>query len=219
MPTRLGLRMLCQELDWQLSHLHQILNHFSHFLHRVTNLGINTTEPSSEQDGVGGEQWLGLIHTFGHARDFRVAGEHVTDILCALRPEDEEDPTVLPALRNLRIMRKPLSMPGPSWDAVQSLTASRWLSGRPVQVHVAQYSCNLCYFSSKERRILKFHLKEEHAYRIVCSYCGHFEWSRINSRLFREHLENKHPEVPPIPEHFSLSHFCESLTTVKAPDV
>jgi hypothetical protein len=212
-PKRLVLRISGQQLDLQLSSMAQILNHFSHFSHRVKNLGINTTEPSSVQDDVGGEQWLGLIRAFGCAKYFRVTGEHVTDILCALRSEDGEDP--LPALRDLRVVGKPLSMPGPSWDAVQSLHASRCLSGRPVQVHAEQYSCHFCGINSKEWKDLKVHLKRTHAYSIVCSYRCHFEWSWRQNQLFREH---QHPEVPHIPEHYSLPHACESLTTVKAPE-
>ena len=220
-PTRLGLQISCEQLDLQLFLIGQILNHFPHFLHHVKNLCINTTEPSSEDDVTGGERWLGLIRVFGCAKDFRVAGEHVTEILCALRPEDQEPEnpaaSVLPALRDLRVLREPLWIPGLSWDAVQSLYASRWRSGRPIRIHAAQYSCDICDDSFIDQRSLKFHLMYMSAYRFVCPYCEDFEWSPPKSRLFREHLESKHPEVPHIPEHFSLSHSCESLTAVKPP--
>jgi len=75
----------------------QVCDQFSPFLFRVKNLGINTTRSSSEQDDVDGEQWLELVRSFGGARDFRVAGELTTDILCALGPADGGHTTVLPA--------------------------------------------------------------------------------------------------------------------------
>ena len=213
--TRFGLRISCQWLDLQLHFMRQILSHFPHLLDRVQNLGVNTTERSSGEDSVGGEHWLGLIRAFGCAKDFRVAGEHVSDVLCALHPEDgeAENPTVLPALRDLRVLRKPMSMPGPSWDAVQSLYVSRWGSGRPVHVHAAQYSCSICDASFKEQRVLNSHLKAAHACKIVCLYCRDFEWSQLrNDRQFREHVESHHPNFPQIPDHFSPSYACEYLT-------
>ena len=216
-PTRFGLQIVpCRQLSEQLDLMGQILNHFSHFSHHIKTLVINTTKWSRR---LGGEPWLGLIRTFDCAKDFRVAGEQVTDILCALRPEDgePEDPTVLPALCDLRVLREPLWIPGSSWDAVQSLYVSRWRSGRPIRVHAPQYSCSICDDSFTDQRSLKFHLMDTYAYRFVCPYCEDFEWSPPQSRLFRKHLESKHPEVPHIPEQFSLFHSCESLTAVKPP--
>ncbi|KAI9447349.1 hypothetical protein BJY52DRAFT_1311880 [Lactarius psammicola] len=197
--TRLGLRVPCTEFDWQLFSMAQILNQFSHFLFRVENLGINTTEAPSGQVNVGSEEWLDLIHAFGGATEFRVASELATDILRAL-PADGEYPTVLPTLRSLRL-RGPLSMFGPLWDAVHSLTISRWLCGHPVQVYATEYKCHECACSFKEQIGLKIHLKGAHAYRIVCSYCDDFDWSLGRSRRFTEHLEGQHPEIAHIYDH------------------
>ena len=218
-PTGFRLQISCQQLHLQLDFMGQILSHFPHFLHHVKNLGILPTKSSGR---LGGEPWLGLIRPFGCAKDFCVAGEHVSDVLYALHPEDgeAENPTVLPALRDLHVQGKPMSIPGVTWEAVQSLYASRWRSGRPIRVHATQYSCAICDASFEAQRGIKYHLKETHAYKFVCPYCGDFEWSQHQSRLvFRQHLESNHPEVPhiPGPDHFSLSHACESLTRVKAP--
>ena len=213
-PTRLGLRIPGEQIDWQLSSMAQILYQFSNFLSRVENLGINMTEPPSGQVDVGGEPWLNLIRAFDGAKHFRVAGELATDILCAMRPADGEHPTVLPALRDIRV-RRPLSMHGPLWDAIQSLNTSRWRSGTPVQVYTAQYSCHLCNTGTKEQKHLRRHLKRRHQYRIVCSFCAEFEWSEYDpGHRFQEHLESKHPEVAPIPERTSSLAY-ESLTTVQ----
>ena len=169
----------------------QILNQFSHFLFRVEDLGINTTEPPSEQDDVGGEQWPELIRAFGGAKDFRVAGVYGTNILCALCPVDGGHPTqttVLPSLRNFRVQE---TMPtvGPLWDAAQSFVTSRRLSGHPVQVQC--HICDTCFTQQEE---FKSHLEDKDAHR-VCSYCSDFGFTSEHSDLFQKHLARKHPEV------------------------
>jgi hypothetical protein len=42
--TQLKLQISCEQLDWQLSSLTQICDHFSPFLHRVQDLGISSTQ-------------------------------------------------------------------------------------------------------------------------------------------------------------------------------
>jgi hypothetical protein len=197
--TPLRLQISCKQSDWQLSCMAQVCDQLSPFLFSVKKLGINVTESSSGQDSVGGEQWPELIRAFGDTRDLHVAGVHVSDVLCALRPADglhTTDITVLSALRILRV-EESMKLDGPSWDAVQSFVTSRWLSGPPVQMYARECSCHICgYTSFRGQQLLKTHLVTEHAYRIVCSYCGGFEWSLGYDRLsFREHLKNKHPEV------------------------
>ncbi|KAH9041408.1 hypothetical protein EDB84DRAFT_1474233 [Lactarius hengduanensis] len=173
----------------------QVCDQFSPFIFRVDNLHVNTTQSPSGQDGVDGEQWLGLVRAFGGAKDLRVAGVHVEDILCALRPADGEhttDTAVLPALCNLHVQKLNL----PLWDIVRSFTTSRRLSGRPVQAFTkGYYSCHICYSDFTKRRELKIHLIGRHAYRRMCSHCSDFERTPGHSHLFREHLENKHPGV------------------------
>ncbi|KAI9440229.1 hypothetical protein BJY52DRAFT_1229555 [Lactarius psammicola] len=75
-PTRLGLKILCKQFDWQLFSISQICNHFSCFLFNVEDLGIKTIEPSIVPDDMDDEQWLGLIRAFDGAKDLRVAGQH-----------------------------------------------------------------------------------------------------------------------------------------------
>ncbi len=146
--TRLGLQILCEQLDWQLSSISQICLHFSSFLSSVEDLGIDTIGPSCVPDDMDGEQWLRLIRTFDGAKDFRVAGERATDIVCALCPADEEEhKTVLPVLRNLHV-EEPMSMHGPLRDSVESFVnpASTLQSSRTgilfrVAIHVPKLLC------------------------------------------------------------------------------
>ncbi|KAH9047231.1 hypothetical protein EDB84DRAFT_525790 [Lactarius hengduanensis] len=193
--TTLRLQISCEQSDWQLSSMAQVCDQFSPFAFRVEDLGISTTQSSSSmKDDLDGEQWLGLVRPFGGARDFRVAGELATDILCALGLADGGHTTVLPALRHIRV-EEPMAMNERSWDALQTFITSRSLSGRPVQVDAPSYQCHICHSSFKQQEALKNHLGVKHAYRIVCSYCGNFKWLPGYNNRFREHLERKHPEV------------------------
>ncbi|KAH9057837.1 hypothetical protein EDB87DRAFT_1628493 [Lactarius vividus] len=97
-------------------------------------LVIETIEPSSVPDDMDGEQWLRLIRAFDGAKDFRVGGEFATDILRALRPEDEKHTTVLPALQNLHVL-EPTFMYRPLRDSAQSFVTWRPPSSHSVQIH------------------------------------------------------------------------------------
>jgi len=76
---------------------------------------------------MGGQQWLEFIGAFSGAKDFRVAGELATNILCALRLADGEHTTALPSLRNLCVPEL-RSAHGPLWEAAKSFITSRWPS-------------------------------------------------------------------------------------------
>jgi hypothetical protein len=190
----LRLQISCKPLDWQLSCMAQVCDQFSPFLFRVEELRINTTRSSSGQDDEAYEQWLDLVRAFSGARDFWMANELTTDILCALGRTD--DITVLPALRHIRI-EKPTEMNESSWDALMSFSrlfiTSRSLSGSLVQVNVPIFPCHICHAGFMQQKGLDSHNQDEHAYRIRCSYCADFEWT--DNDLFREHLDNDHPEV------------------------
>ncbi|KAH9059951.1 hypothetical protein EDB87DRAFT_1619400 [Lactarius vividus] len=201
--TPLRLQISCKQLDWQLSSMAQICNQFSPFLFRVKTLGINTTEPPSGQDDVGGEQWLGLFRSFGNSKYFRVGGVHVSDILYALHSTDggrtsdghatdgDTPDTIVPVLPALRILRvRPID--GPFWGVAQEFLTSRRFSGRPVAL---QLLCYICDASFTWKKSLKTHLMVMHAYRLMCSFCGDFECTPGHRHLFQEHLKTKHPQA------------------------
>ncbi|KAH9165911.1 hypothetical protein EDB89DRAFT_262506 [Lactarius sanguifluus] len=129
---------------------------------------------------------------------YYVDGRLVTDIFCALGITDGEHPSVFPALRTRRVFDL-----GPMhWslsEAVESFTKTRRHSSDCVQVYARECSCKICgatSFTTQEE--LKKHFVVWHAYRVVCPYCGDFEFTPRYSELFREHryLPSKHPEVP-----------------------
>ncbi|KAI9454567.1 hypothetical protein BJY52DRAFT_720687 [Lactarius psammicola] len=136
--TRFRLRIPCEQLDWQLSSISQICDHFYSFLFSVEDLGIETIGPSSMPDDMDDKHWLRLIHSFDGAKDFRVVGELAADILRALRPANKGHKPVLPTLRNLHV-RGPTSVQVPLRVSVISFVAQRQLSGHPVRVHAGGF--------------------------------------------------------------------------------
>ena len=194
--TPFRLQILCKQLDWQVSCMGQVCDRISPFLSGVIILEINMAQPLGGRDGGNGEQWPDLLCSFkfSGAKSFWVASELTTDILCALHPANEVDPTLLPSLRHLRV-QKPIEMDGPSWDSLQSFITSRWISGRPVEFKAPSYQCHICHGSSEEQHGLKRHLREKYGYQVLCSYCGEFECTPGQSDLFQEHLEDTHPEI------------------------
>ena len=227
-PPRVKLQISCERLDWQLSSMTQICNRFSPFLFRVNEVGISSAQSSSRRGDMDGDSWSELIAALGGANDFRVSGVHVTDILCALHPAHGAQTTntaVLPSLSNLRV-EQPMTTYGSLWDAVQSFITSRWLSARPVVLYAQGYRCHICHKSFTEQQRLKRHLGDRHAYRIVCSHCGDFEWQPDHNTVLREHLEHKHPEIArndPLIRNHHLSFQVDSLVywhcSLRAPDV
>jgi hypothetical protein len=195
--TPLQIEIPCKPLDWQLFSMAQICDQFSPILFSVKKVGLTAAESSSGQADVDGEHWLELLRAFRGARSVWVTGSLTTDILCAFGKADREYATVLPSLRCLRVGR-PLAMYGPSWDAVQSFLALRWISGRPVQVNAPSLLCHICSITFAYKEELRSHLVYGHAFRIVCSNCDDFELMQVPGyevRL-REHLASEHVDVP-----------------------
>ena len=131
--TRLRLQISCEQLDWQLSSISQICDHFSSFLFSVEDLRIKTAGPPSLPDDMDDERWLRLIRAFDGVKDFYVAHEIETDVMRALHLSDEGHKTVLPALRNLCVQL----IPGPLRDLVESFVTQRRRSNQFVKnIHV-----------------------------------------------------------------------------------
>ncbi|KAH8984721.1 hypothetical protein EDB92DRAFT_2116998 [Lactarius akahatsu] len=192
--TPLRLQISCKQLDWQLSSMTQVCDQFSPFLSGVKNLRINSTQLSSGQNDVNGEQWLELIRAFGGATDLRVASELTTAILCALGLVEGGHATVLPSLRHLHI-ENPTAMNEPSCDGLLAFITSRFRSGHPVQVNVPFNQCHICHASFREKKEHNLHLIDQHGDRLLCSYCDNFECALGQSDLFRRHLRSEHFRV------------------------
>ena len=196
---RLALQISCAQVDWQLSSMTQICNHFSHFLSRVTDLGISSTQPPSGTDAVDRERWAEIIRAFNGAVVLRVTGTLAADILRTLSLTVGE-PNVLPALHTLHVTEL-----GPEHAALrkaaESFSTSRRLSGHPVEVHPHTLSsdpdwtpsCEACGERFSRPQDLLRHRKDKHEPPKVCPCCGIFRWKR--PYRFRRHLEEEHPDV------------------------
>jgi hypothetical protein len=191
--TPLQLHISCQELDSQLSCMAQVCNRFSPFLVRVDFLGFKSTQSLSGQGDMARERWLELVRPFTGARDFRVSGKLTNDILRALSPTDGDYTTVLPALRYL-FVENPMTV-NESCGALLLFITSRSRFRRPVQVNVPLSECHICHAMFRQQNVPDRHLKDEHGYRTMCSYCDDFECTPGGHDLFREHLNSKHREV------------------------
>ena len=140
-PSQLNLQISWEQLDWQLSSLTQICDHFSPFLRQVHDLRISSNRSLSEKTDVDMQQWRDLMHAFGGMKDFHV-GAHAKDILWALFSADNAPitgTTILPTLRSLRVDEY-IPILGPLLEAKESFIASRRLSGCPVELYLGMLS-------------------------------------------------------------------------------
>ena len=137
--TRLRLQISCEQLDWQLSSISQICDHFSSFLLSVEDLRIKTAGPPSLSGDMDDEQWLRLIRAFDGVKDFYSAADEIgTDVMRALHSPDEGNKTVLPALRNLCVSSIPKL--GPLRDLVELFVAQRRRSSQYVNLFYVSWS-------------------------------------------------------------------------------
>ena len=224
----LRIQIACKQLDRQLSCMGQVCDQISPFLSTVTILGINTAQPLAGRYDVNSERWLDLLRSFKFSgtKSFWVAKEVTTAILCVLGPANEGNAAMLPSLCYVRVLKR-IPMGGPLWHSVQSFLTARRISGRPIELTVLSYQCHICNNSSTEPQDLKLHLRNNHGYQILCSYCGEFECTPEQSYLFRSHLQSKHPEIArndsliskPSSTRIYLDNLVNRHGSLRAPDV
>ena len=118
----------CKGIDWQVSHMAQVLSQFSAILSNVVLLQLKAeVEEDSELEGTNVE-WLHLLHQFFTVQTLRVSRELAEHVALAL-----EDITagmvgeVLPFLDSICLVGQPAS-------SIQKFVVARQLSGRPVTV-------------------------------------------------------------------------------------
>ena len=193
--TPLRLQISCNQLDWQLSCMAQVCDQISPSLFCVDSLEVAPAQPVGVQGDGNGGQWLDLLCSFKFSGTeyFSMNGGHAGNILCALGLANEGSTNTLSSLRRLRVSKYSIKTDGPLWDSVQSFITSRSISGRPLELD-ARYQCHICDVGLNWDEP-KFHLRNNHGYQILCSYCGKFECTLGKSDLFCSHLESKHPEI------------------------
>ena len=118
----------CKGIDWQVSHMAQVLSQSSAILSNIVLLQLKAeVEEDSELEGTNVE-WLHLLHQFFTVQSLRVSRELAGHVALAL-----EDITagmvdeVLPFLDSIFLVGQPAS-------SIKKFIVARQLSGRPVTV-------------------------------------------------------------------------------------
>ncbi len=121
--------MLCQGIDWQVSHISQVLTQPIAILSHVAHLKLVVhfeAEEHCQLEGIEDAEWLDLLRQFSAVQSLHVSPELAGNIALALEDITEEIVAgVLPALDLLCLEDRPVS-------SVEKFLAVRRLSGRPV---------------------------------------------------------------------------------------
>ena len=116
----------CEGIDWQVSHMAQVLSNFSITLSNVVHLKL---EGGSETlEGTDDVEWLHLLHQFSTVQTLDVSKKLAEHVALTLEDIAEElDADLLPSLELIYLDGHPES-------SVEKFVAARQLSGRPVTV-------------------------------------------------------------------------------------
>lgn len=124
---RARISILCQGVDWQVSHIAQVLSHFSTTLSNAAHLKLmDYFESNGQSEGAGDAEWLHLLHQFSTVKTLhvsRVLARHVALALNHITGELVAE--VLPSLHSIYLE-------GQHKSSVQKFVTIRQLSGRPV---------------------------------------------------------------------------------------
>ena len=119
----------CQRIDWQVSHIAQVLSHLSAKLSNVVHLKLKVEYGDiSQSDGADDVEWLRLLQQFSALQTLHVSqglARHVALALEGIEGEMVDD--VLPSLNLIRAVGQPAS-------SIKKFIAARQLSGRPITV-------------------------------------------------------------------------------------
>ncbi|KAH9013321.1 hypothetical protein EDB85DRAFT_2034004 [Lactarius pseudohatsudake] len=126
-PVRISI--LCQGIDWQVSHIAQVLSHRSTFLSHVIDLKLEFgADEDCQLKSVDNVEWLHLLRQFSVVQTLRVCRELAGHVALALEDVTEEMAAeVLPALESIDLV-------GQLASSVDKFVDVRRLSGRPTIV-------------------------------------------------------------------------------------
>jgi hypothetical protein len=119
----------CNGIDWQVSHMAQVLSQFSAILSNVVLLQLKAeAEEDHELEGTNDVEWLHLLHQFSNVQTLRVSGELAGHVALALEDITAEMVAeVLPFLDSICLV-------GQRTSCIKKFVAARQLSGRPISV-------------------------------------------------------------------------------------
>ena len=130
-PHHAQTHVNCHGIDWQVSHIAQVVSYFSTTLSNVVHLKLQNGY-GFQSEGVDDVEWLPLLHQFPTVRTLHVSNQLAG--LVALALEDISLETVAEVLPSLDL----ICFEGRPASSVEKFIAARQLSGRPVTVTVIE---------------------------------------------------------------------------------
>ena len=101
-----NITIICEGIDWQVSHMSQIFNQFSVTISNVVDLDFNSNF-KGQAEGMDGVEWRDLLHPFSAANTLHVSKKLAEHVSLAL--EDIQGGIVLPSLDSIRLGGQPAS--------------------------------------------------------------------------------------------------------------
>ncbi|KAH8983320.1 hypothetical protein EDB86DRAFT_3085432 [Lactarius hatsudake] len=126
---RYSTDILCKGVDWQVSHMAQVLSHSSVTLSTVVHLRLKVHLPEDRLlEGTEDVEWLRLLHQFSTMKTLHVSQELAGHIALAL--EDLTGEMVMDALPSLNL----ICLEGQPATSIKEFLSMRQLSGCPVTI-------------------------------------------------------------------------------------
>ena len=120
--------VLCEGIDWQVSHMAQVLSHFSATLSNVVHLKLEVKPEDGRQlEGTDDVEWLHLLHQFSTVQTLHVSHELAGHVTLALENISQETVTETPPSLDL------IFLAGQPASSIENFVAARQLSGRAVK--------------------------------------------------------------------------------------
>ena len=127
-PASVTTFIYCTEVDWQVSHMAQVLSHFSMTNSAVVHLNLKGGNEDFHSRGMDHVEWQPFLRQFSTVKTLHVSQELAEHVALALENITEEMVTeVLPSLDWIHVVSQPAS-------SIKKFIAARLLSGRPVTV-------------------------------------------------------------------------------------
>jgi hypothetical protein len=195
---RIRTSILCQGIDWQVSHMAQLLSQFSAISSNAAHLKLGL-EAQSEEDcqleGMDDVEWLHFLHQFSTVQSLHVSRNLAGHISLALEDITEEMVAeVLPSLGSICLVGQPAS-------SIKKFISVRQLSGRPVIVNdmSGRWGClhGDCKATFRRHQELKRHVVHVHMPPRRCPFCL-YTWRRphnIKTHLIENHRDKFLREV------------------------
>jgi hypothetical protein len=134
-PAPVNVKILCRELDWQVSSLEQLFTPFFPSILTLEDLYTHQTQyPKPDwKDNVEDALWLALLHPFTSVKNLYLSKEFAPRIAPVLQELVGGGTTeLLPTLQN--IFTEELEPSGPVQEAIGTFIAARRFSGHPIAV-------------------------------------------------------------------------------------